>query len=335
MESWDELLTLLRAYRQPELIFAAVEFDIFTQLRNGSLGADTLAQKSGADPRGMRMLLNALVAIGLLQKTADGYANTPLGNDLLNAHALGNKLNAVHLMQRSRQRWFDLVDIIRTGGPPADEAKAFRDDADANRTFIGAMHDIGFTNGVAIAEGMDLSSYRHLLDVGGGPASYSIAFLERYPAMSATLADLPLTLEVARKNIDTYGMSGRISLVETDLYAKERFDFGGSFDLVLVSNLIHMAAVDENMSLFARLTPHLEPGGMLIVHDAFISEDRTKPIETALFAVDMLLATEHGDCYTYNEVAAWLQQAGLVDIRPVEGIFERPSLLVGRKPGSV
>lgn len=333
MQNWDELLATLRAGRIPELILAAVELEIFTRLNRQALGVDEVAAAVGADSRATQRLLDGLAAIGLVQKKRRRYANTPLSGKYLNRHSPEHKLNALGLIASGRRSWQKLADVVRRGGPEAGDIGAFRHDAQINRTFIGAMHDIGYGNARALAAGIDFSPYKRLLDVGGGPGSYAIAMLERYPEMRATLIDLPLTLQVAKEYIAKHRLDGRIRLQAVDLFADATFDLDGPFDLVLVSNVLHMTSAADAATLIAKLAGHLAAGGMLVVHEAFIGEARIEPVETALFAIDMLLATAAGNCYTYDEVGAWMRAAGLVDVHAVEGIFERPSLLLGHQPG--
>jgi hypothetical protein len=325
---WPGLLGRLRAYQESELLFAAVELEVFTHLGGASLSVEDVAGKAGVSTRGMRMLLDALVATGLLVKQDKRYASCPDASSLLDGHSAENKLNAVRLMRDGCKQWSRLAACVRQGR--GIDTGRFAHDAKRNRSFIGAMHDIGFANAVAIAGHFDFSGRRRLLDVGGGPASYSIAILQKHPQMRATVADLPLTLEVSCEYIARYGMQHRIDTVPVDLYADAAVDFGSSYDVMLISNVLHMAGPEENEVLIGKLAKHLDTGGMMIVHESFI--DHAAPsAERAIFSLQMLVATDAGQCYSYGEVGGWLAAAGLNDIHPVEGVFEQPSLLVASK----
>ncbi|MDX8411447.1 MAG: methyltransferase [Mariprofundaceae bacterium] len=325
---WPDLLGRLRAYQESELLFAAVDLDVFTHLGDACLSAEDVAGKAGVSTRGMRMLLDALAAAGLLVKRNGNYASRPEVSLLLSGQSAENKLHAVRLMRDGREQWRGLAACVRLGG--GIDTGRFAFDAESNRSFIGAMHDIGFANAVAIAGHVDFSGRRRLLDVGGGPASYSIAILQHYPYMRATVADLPLTLETSREYIARYGMQQRIDTVPVDLYADVAFDFASSYDVMLISNVLHMAGPEANEALIGKLAKHLDAGGMMIVHESFI--DHAAPSEErSMFSLQMLVATDAGQCYSYEEVGGWLAAAGLIDIHPVEGVFEQPSLLVASK----
>jgi len=326
---WPGLLGRLRAYQESELLFAAAELDVFTHLAGESHTAGELAGMAGASERGMRMLLDALTATGLVIKQDGCYASRPEVSALLAAHSPENKLNAVRLIRHGCDQWRELAQCVRQGS--GIKTGWFAHDAELNRSFIGAMHEIGFANATAIAAHFDFSSRQLLLDVGGGPASYSIAILRKYPHMRATVADLPLTLEASREYIARYDMQGRVNTAPVDLYADAAFDFGSGYDVMLVSNVLHMAGPEDNEAMIGKLAKHLDAGGMMIVHESFI--DHAVPsVERAMFALHMLVATDEGRCYSYAEVSEWLAAAGLDDIHPVEGVFEQPSLLVASKP---
>lgn len=327
--TWPELLGRMRAYQESELLFTAVELEVFRHLSGSSRTAAELAEMARVSERGMGMLLDALVGLGLLSKHEGRYQGGAHVAALLDADSDESKLNAVRLLRAGRRQWSSLTDCVRRGG--GVDTGRFASDAQANRDFIGAMHDMGFANGRAIAAHFDFSGCRRLLDVGGGPGSYSIAILQRHPHMRATVADLPLTLEVTRDYLQRYGMEARIDLCPLDAYAESDFALGNGFDIVLVSNLLHMAGPEENRKLIGRLATHLRAGGRILVHESFIDHDR--PVaERALFALHMLVATEAGRCYSYEEVGDWLAAAGFSAIRPVEGVFALPSLLVAEKP---
>jgi len=326
---WPGLLGRLRAYQESELLFAAVELDMFTHLGDAACTVEELAVLAGASTRGMRMLLDALSAMGLLVKQDDRYACRQEISALLTCHSPENKLNAVRLIRHGSEQWRKLAECVRQGS--GIDTGRFVHDAELNRSFIGAMHEIGFANASAIAAHFDFSSRKRLLDVGGGPASYSIAILQRYPHMCATVADLPLTIEASREYIARYGMQNRIDTVPVDLYRDAAFDIDTGYDVMLISNVLHMAGSEENGALIDKLAQLLDAGGMMIVHESFI--DYAAPtVERAMFSLHMLVATDGGQCYSYGEVGEWLAAAGLRDICPVEGVFEQPSLLVAVKP---
>jgi predicted O-methyltransferase YrrM len=177
------------------------------------------------------------------------------------------------------------------------------------RGFAQAMADVGRQSAQTTAEALDLSGARRLLDLGGGPGIYALEFARRYPALQATVFDLEDTVRVARENIRRAGLQDRVSVVAGDAFAD---DLGGPYDLIFVSNLVHIYSAQENLRLVGRCAAALAPGGRLCIKDFILDADGTSPPGGALFAVNMLVSTEGGDCYPLDQVKGWLEAAGLV-----------------------
>jgi len=179
-----------------------------------------------------------------------------------------------------------------------------------------------------LAEAIDLSQARRLLDLGGGPGTYAIAFCRRRPELHAVILDLPLAVGVAEEEIAKAGMSDRITTHTADFLTDA---IPGGFDAVLISNIIHQYGVDENMLLFRRAREALNPGGRIIVKDMYVDESRTSPLFNALFAVNMLVRTPYGKTYTHDETIALLTASGFGDIQVVP-LSDRSEVVLGAVP---
>jgi ubiquinone/menaquinone biosynthesis C-methylase UbiE len=153
---------------------------------------------------------------------------------------------------------------------------------------------------------------RRLIDVGGGSGSYTIAFLSAVPGMTATLFDLPDVVEMARERLQTDGVMDRVTLVSGDFYNDE---LPTGHDLAFLSAIIHQNSPAQNEVLFRNIHRALEPGGRIVVRDHVMSQDRTDPVEGALFAVNMLVGTPEGGTYTFEEISSGLSAAGFDRIR--------------------
>jgi cyclopropane fatty-acyl-phospholipid synthase-like methyltransferase len=173
----------------------------------------------------------------------------------------------------------------------------------------------------------NLNGVKSLLDIGGGPGIYAIEFARRYPHLKAVVFDNAATLEVAQSNIARAGLTGRISLRAGDAF---KDDLGAGYDFILLSNVIHSYASQDNQRLISRVALALAPGGRLGIKDFLLHSTRTGPTWASLFAVNMLVSTEGGDCYSVGEIKQWLCQAGLA----FDGLVKLspPSrMVVGRK----
>jgi cyclopropane fatty-acyl-phospholipid synthase-like methyltransferase len=151
-----------------------------------------------------------------------------------------------------------------------------------------------------------------MLDVGGGPGTFSIAFAQAHPDLLAEVLDLGSVLPLAERHIREAGLSDRVAVRAGDLRTD---DFGGGYDLVLVSAICHMLDEEENRDLFRRCAKALVAGGRVVIREFILDPDRSGPPGAALFALNMLVGTRRGNTYTEAEFRLWLEQAGFGEIR--------------------
>ncbi len=207
-------------------------------------------------------------------------------------------------------RWSRLADIAK-GIPSAMEEFNFKRNGEELRAFIGAMHSIGAPLAIQIVAAVNARDARALLDVGGGSGTYTIAFLRAVPEMKATLFDLPEVIEMARERLSREGLINRTLLVAGS-YTED--EFPGGHDLVLLSAIIHSNSPEENLDLYKKALRSLKPGGRILIRDHVMEPDRVRPRDGAIFAINMLVGTSGGSCYTYEEIAEGLSQAGFTRI---------------------
>lgn len=325
----DDILTKAKSFMESQLILTAHELGLFNAIAKDSFTSGTLSKKMNLNNRGLTILLDGLAAIGLLEKSGENYANTGVGiRHLLDDGADCRSATLDHII-RMRETWLRLHESVKSGTTARREKESLIHNRERNRSFILAMRDIGQANAKTIAENLDLSAYKNLIDLGGGPGSFSMEIIKKFPQIRATVVDLPLTLEVAREVIGEAGMSDRVSLKEADFFNDPESALGKDYDLAVISNVLHIEGADQNRLLLKRLFNAMI-GGMVIIHETIIDETRTAPYDRALFAINMLVNTERGNAYTFNEIQAWLEEAGFSEVTFID-CFERPSLMVAYK----
>ena len=207
--------------------------------------------------------------------------------------------------------WEKLAQAVRTGKPvrTPDMHQTNKEDTEC---FIMAMHHLVSARGDAglLAERLNLGGVQSILDIGSGPGIYPIAICRKYPHISATIFDLPGTLEVTRKVLKKESFDNRIILIAGD-YNVDPLPAG--FDVTLLSNIIHSENEDTNKALMKKVYDTLNQGGRIIIKDHIMDESLTKPACGAIFSINMLLTTKGRD-YGFHEVRGWLVGAGFVDI---------------------
>jgi ubiquinone/menaquinone biosynthesis C-methylase UbiE len=216
------------------------------------------------------------------------------------------------LIQRQWGEWSHLTEVIR-GGHPLDTQQP--DTAEYRRSFTWAMHHRSMQPAQEVAQQIALRGARSLLDLGGGPGTYALAFLKKNSTLHATIMDRPVALDVARTIAKQYSSETRLTYQPGD-FLKE--SISGNYDVVWYSNVLHIYSPAENLKVFKKIKRILNPGGRLLIQDTFLHDPKgLRPLETNLFAVSMLLYTDRGNTYSFQDVRAWLQCAGLTHPRVI------------------
>ncbi len=303
-EQIEKIDSLSLGFQHSQILFTALRAGVFPLLDTPRT-APEMAQLLGWSERGTRMLLNALAALELLTIQEGQYQNTETAANCLVSGAPGDQTHIAAHRAEGWAAWSRLAESVRTGGSVVPGAQVRN--TEQLRAFICGMSDIARHSAQSILDVLDLSPYHRLLDLGAGPGSYSIAFLERHPEMWATLFDRPEVLDIAREEAGRASLEARMNFMPGDLL---RDTLPPGHDLMLLSNILHSFGPDENESLVSRCYAAIEPGGLLIIKDFLLDNDSAGPAFGLLFALQMLLHTPNGDTYSAAQVAEWTSRAG-------------------------
>ena len=327
--SKEELLEMSGAFLLPRILISAAELDLFSKLEGHSRTVDELCESEGWDSRGLKILMDALVANGLLSLVSDGrYGIPPSLVGMLSKAGPDAVLPMILHRGRLWQSWSNLTEIVQTGYNPNPIGIAARTEEDME-SFIGAMEVVGRIVADRIAESVDLTAFTSLLDVGGGPGTYCIAILKRAPHMRATIFDLPQVVTMARKRLAEVGLLDRVKITPGD-YTVDELPPG--HDVVLLSAVIHSNSREMNRQLYEKVFRALGPGGTVLIRDFVLDKTRTFPPDGAIFAVNMLVATRAGNCYTFEEICEDLESAGFGDVRMILEGKKMDQLVAATRP---
>jgi 3-hydroxy-5-methyl-1-naphthoate 3-O-methyltransferase len=325
---WIERLA--GGFRAAQIILTANRLGLFEALGQQRLTTQELAAAMNASERGVRILCRALSAIGLLHEQDDAWRNSPAALETLIVDAPQSRTAILLHQAQLYECWGRLADCVRTG--TGVEEDAIPPDLRLDETdFARAMADVGRAVSEEVAAALELSNTRTMLDLGGGPGLYAIALAKRNPHLRAVVYDTPETLRITRENIERAGLSDRVTTRPGDLFED---DYGGPYDFILLSNVVHIYSEEKNRQLVARCAEALTPGGRLCVKDFTLDCDGAGASWAALFAVNMLVNTEGGDCYSQAQIESWFRAAGLTpeSARP---IASNSQILIARKPNAV
>lgn len=319
-QEWNpgRLLEISGNYWKSCTLHASIKLDIFTAMGGNQLTSEEVAQKLNVDKRGITMLLNALSAMNLLVKKGNKYSNTSTSTSLLSKDSpqyIGYMIMHHHQMVDS---WSKLDRAVTTGTPV--RTRASRSNEEWRENFLMGMFNMAMSLAPRLVTIIDLSNRSHLLDLGGGPGTYAIHFCLKNPQLKATVYDLPTTGPFARKTIKKFGLTDRINFMDGN-YLEEGIE--GVYDAAWLSHVFHGEGPEDCQKIILKTVSALEPGGMIIVHDFILNNTMDGPLFPALFSLNMLLGTAHGQAYSEKQITDMLSGAGVKEIQRVP--FQSPN----------
>jgi predicted O-methyltransferase YrrM len=327
----ERILALGRSYQGAAVLAAAAELDLFSALSPAPRTAATLARTLRCDLRALTILLDALAALRLLEKSGGSYA-LPAGLDaLLTPDGAQSVLAMAHHQAHCLRNWAQLARVAKTGRP-AERIPGIRGEEGAQEAFIEAMHSVSAPNAGEVIRAVQPLRFRHLLDIGGASGTWTIAFLRACPSAQATLFDLPHVILMARRRLAAAGLAKRVKLVAGD-FTRDALPAGA--DLAWVSAIVHQNSRAQNRALFSKVFAALAPGGRIAIRDILMEEDRTRPVAGALFAVNMLVATEAGGTFTFAELREDLEAGGFAEVVLARRDEAMNAIVLAKKPGAV
>lgn len=323
----QEIMALSRNFMECRVLLTSAELNIFQLLADFTSSRD-LAAKQGWHERPLTVLLDALAAMGLVIKKDGNYRTDPGLLPFLRSDSPQTVLPMIRHAATIWNKWSNLTRIVsETGG--VDRASSGFDDPEDLKAFIGAMHAVARSRAPQIIKAISPGRARRLIDVGGASGTYTIAFLEAFPEMSATIFDLPKVVGMAQKRIEEAGLEDRVSLVPGSFYTDP---LPAGHDLALLSAIIHMNSPEQNVDLYKKIFDALVPGGRIVIRDHVMKPDKTAPKSGAIFAINMLVGTPGGGTYTYEEIKTGLAAAGFEKVKLIQEEDQMMGLVEAYRP---
>ncbi|MFM8980630.1 MAG: methyltransferase [Planctomycetia bacterium] len=306
----------LNAFQQTEALRAALELDLFTPLAAGPLEPAALARACGADPRGVRILADFLVLQGFLAKHGSAYGLTPDAAAFLVRSSPACMAGLVDfLLSPDLRGSFDrLAEAVRRGGTALAAEGTVSHENPVWVTFARAMAPMMRPTAGLLAGLLAPDPARPLrvLDVAAGHGLFGLALAAAHPQAHVTALDWPGVLQVAAENARAAGAHGRYALKPGSAF---EVDWGGPYDLVLLTNFLHHFDPETCVGLARRARAALAPGGRCATLEFVPDEGRVSPPTAAAFALTMLATTPRGDAYTFEEYRGIFARAGFAHSR--------------------
>lgn len=322
------LLQLSGGYWATCALHAGVKLNLFSVLEGTSKTAEEIAANANTDARATGMLLDALTSLNLLVKRGNTYENTAFSAKVLVRNSADYAGHIIMHHHHLMEGWSKLSESVATGSSVRGSSSHAKDEAQ-RESFLMGMFNLASLIAPLRAATIDLSSCHSLLDLGGGPGTYAIHFCQANPQLTATIYDLPTTRKFAEKTVLRFNLEERISFISGD-YQVDQMPPG--FDAVWLSHVVHSEAPKGCLELLRKGVAALNSGGILMVQEFIMNNEKTGPQFPALFSLNMLLGTDNGQAYSEAELKEMMEAAGLSEV--VRLGLELPNgadVMLGRK----
>lgn len=297
----EDLMAMGHGYQRAMILFAALKLGVFRGLAAGGCDAPALARRVGADPGKLSILLDALAAQALVGKKGKIYRNAQVVRD----HLLPGPRSMESILLHHLDGWGEwgrLSATIRAGRTPRGGTEG-----NFQENFIRGMEENARERAAAVARRILLRRGDRVLDLGGGPGTYAVAWADACPGAEITVFDTPATLRVTRKILREKGAYGRVRLAEGNFLEDP---LGGPYEFVWISQILHAFSGSDCVKLLRRARSALVPGGRVAVQEFLLAEGKTSPPGPVFFSVHMVAVTEGGRAYTSREIAVMMKRAG-------------------------
>ena len=327
----DGIMQLGLGFWSAKTLLSAVELGLFTALAAGPASRDELQARLGLHARSAADFLDALVALGMLERQGSVYRNTP-ATDLYLDRTKSTYLGGVLEMANARLYgfWGGLTEALRTGRPQ-NEAKhggsffaALYADPVRLEGFLKAMTGLSAPIAAAIAARFPWADHRTLIDIGTAQGGLPVTIASTHPHLTGGGFDLPVVEPIFARHVAAHGLADRLRFHPGDFLR----DPLPSADVLVMGHILHDWDLDEKRAILAKAHAALPPGGALIVYDMMIDDERRRNAAGLLMSLNMLIETPGGFDYTGADCMGWLQEAGFRETR-VEHLAGAYSMAVG------
>jgi 2-polyprenyl-3-methyl-5-hydroxy-6-metoxy-1,4-benzoquinol methylase len=326
----ERLMQFAWGYAPPLILEAALDCRVFDLLDHGPQTVGELAAQSGASERGLTAILNALVGLEFLVRRGNRYALTPESAAfLVSTKPAYHGAYFRHMTQHILPHWLQLTDAVRTGRPVV----AANDQGEGQQFFayfVEGLFPLSYKAAQVLGEHLGISkaaSPVSVLDIGAGSGVWGIALAHQSPRVTIHAVDWPVVLEVTRSMAQQHGVGDRLRTVAGDLLEA---DFGAGHQVATIGHILHSEGPERSRQLLRKTFGALAPGGTVVISEFMPNEDRTGPPTPLIFAVNMLVHTEAGDTFTFDEIVAWLREAGFAKPRLLDAPAPSPLVLATR-----
>jgi hypothetical protein len=328
----ERIMQMAWGYIPPLVLEAAIRHHVFDVLDGGPKTISEVEKATGASARGLTAIMNALVGLEFLSKDKQGrYALTPESDAFLVSTKPSFQGGLIkHCSEQLIPRWLHINEVVATGNPvtPVNVEKS---GGEFFHAFVLDIFPMSYPAAQTLAAAMNYGSSGapvKVLDLAAGSGVWGIAQAQSSKRVHVTAVDWPEVIDVTKKTSARFGFADRFSFVEGDLLTA---DFGSGYGLATLGHILHSEGEARSRELLAKTFKALASGGTIAVQEFLVNQERTGPMNGLFFAVNMLVNTTNGNTWSFEEIGAWLEEAGFTNPRLLESPGPSP-LILATKP---
>lgn len=338
-----KVYALSTAFWQTKLIMTAGELEIFARLAEGPATVEGLAEKLSLHAPVLHDFLDALVALGLLERDGGRYSNSPEADYYLvpgKRYYMGHYLTFVDKFMKPT--WDGLGEVLRTGKPPEpqappQEAAPGKEGAeffehtyanvDLQRMFMEAQDSLSSEVAWELSRRIDWSRWTRLVDLGGARGNTAGILLQAHPHLNATVFDMPPIEPLFHEHMERLGVQDRARYQGGDWFENPLPEG----DVLLCGHALHNWTAEQRKTVIGKAYEAVRPGGVFMVHDLMIDADRRR-LNPLMLSLAMTLSVG-GSGYKAGECAGWMGEAGFTGVETVPlQDYDGHTVVIGHKP---
>jgi ubiquinone/menaquinone biosynthesis C-methylase UbiE len=328
----ERIMQFAWGYVPPLVLEAAIRHHVFDVLDNGPRNVQEVHEATGASIRGLTAIMNALVGLNFLTKDEQGrYSLTPESAAFLVSTKPSFQGGLIkHTSTQLIPKWLELNEIVATG-KPTQAVNQEGEGSDFFQKLVTEIFPMSYPAAQALAHNLNINGAGRavrVLDLAAGSGVWGIALAQSSEHVHVTAVDWPEVIPVTRKTAARFGLADRFSYIEGDLL---QADFGGNYDAATLGHILHSEGEERSRALLAKTFHALNPGATIAIAEFLVAPDRRGPLNGLFFAVNMLVNTDAGNTYSFEEISSWLSEAGFVNARTLESPGPSP-LVLATKP---
>lgn len=328
----ERIMQFAWAYVPPLVLEAAIRHRVFDVLDSGPKDLSEVHQATGASERGLSAIMNVLVGLDFLTKDGqDRYALTEESSAFLVSTKPSFQGGMIrHCSNQLIPKWLNLTEIVATG-KPTEAMNSEGTGAAFFQLLVPGIFPMSYPAAQKLAQHLDFNPAGRpvsVLDLAAGSGVWGIALAQSSEHVRVTAVDWPEVIPITQETANKFGLGGRFSYVKGDLH---KADFGGNHSVATLGHILHSEGEERSRVLLAKTFAALAPGGTIAIAEFLVNAERTGPVNGLFFAVNMLVNTENGNTYSFEEISGWLKQAGFVNPRTLASPGPSP-LILATKP---